>query len=311
MLLLVNVLVFFSILLAVILGYTIFTKHRRGVSERLAEIQKIKSEGEEAEVEDELAKPFTERLLKPFLQKIGQFLMNLTPAEFRNYIEKKITYAGKQQSMSFPRFITIQFLLVFLVFFLFVFIFSLLPDVPVEQAIIFPLILALAGFFLPLLSLNSMAAKRQLLIKKSLPDFLDLLLVSVDAGLGFDMALKRVTNQMEGPLSQETARALEEIRIGRSREEALRGIVHRTGVPDLSTFISAIIQAEQLGTNIASTLRVQANTMRQKRRQRAEKAAMQAPIKMIFPMAFFIFPVMFVVILGPILLQIVRVLFVI
>ena len=310
MLLLLNVVVFLFIFLTLVLGYSMVNKHRRGVSERLAEIQKIKSEGEEAEVEDELARPFNERLLKPFLQRIGQFFTNLTPAEFRNHIEKKITYAGKQQSMNFSRFVTIQVLLTFLVFFLFMFIFSLLPDFSVGRSFVISLLLGLIGFFLPLLSLNSMAAKRQLLIKKSLPDFLDLLLVSVDAGLGFDMALKRVTSQMEGPLSQETARALEEIRIGKSREEALRGIVFRTGVPDLSTFISAIIQAEQLGTNIASTLRVQANTMRQKRRQRAEKAAMQAPIKMIFPMAFFIFPVMFVVILGPIMLQIARVLFV-
>ena len=310
MLLLLYMLVFVFVFLAVVFGYSLFSKHRRGIVERLTEIRKIKTEGEVLEEEDALARPFSERLVKPFFQSVGQTLANLLPGEIRSNIEKKITYAGKQQNMNFPRFVTIQVLLAALIFILFMAIFSFLPDITAEIAFLLSLLLGLIGLFLPVVSLNSMAAKRQLKIQKSLPDFLDLLLVSVDAGLGFDMALKRVTNQMEGPLSQETARALEEIRIGRSREEALRGIVYRTGVPDLSTFISAIIQAEQLGTNIASTLRIQANTMRQKRRQRAEKAAMQAPIKMIFPMAFFIFPVMFVVILGPVLLQIVRVLFV-
>ena len=310
MLLLINTTVFLLVVLGVVLGYSLLSRHRRGVSERLEEIQKIKGDNEVMEEEDSLSRPFTERMVKPFLQNIGQALANMTPSEIRSNIEKRIIYAGKQQSMTFPRFITIQILLAVLLFALFMFVFSLLPSIPTGSAIVLSLLVGLLGFVLPILSLSSMARKRQVLIQKSLPDFLDLLLVSVDAGLGFDMALKRVTSQMEGPLAQETSRALEEIRIGRSREEALRGIVHRTGVPDLSSFISAIIQAEQLGTNIANTLRIQANTMRQKRRQRAEKAAMQAPIKMIFPMAFFIFPVMFVVILGPVLLQIVRVLFV-
>ena len=309
MLLLINTGVFLLVVLAVILGYSLFSKHRRGVSERLAEIKKIKGDDEVMDEEDSLSRPFNERMVKPFLQNIGQTLTNLTPGEIRSNIEKKIIYAGKQQSMTFPRFITIQVLLAVFLFALFMFVLSLLPTLPIGSALILSLLMGLIGFMFPILSLSSTARKRQVVIQKSLPDFLDLLLVSVDAGLGFDMALKRVTSQMEGPLAQETARALEEMRIGRSREEALRGIVHRTGVPDLSTFISAIIQAEQLGTNIANTLRIQANTMRQKRRQRAEKAAMQAPIKMIFPMAFFIFPVMFVVILGPIMLQIIRVVF--
>ena len=121
---------------------------------------------------------------------------------------------------------------------------------------------------------------------KTLPDMLDLLLVSVEAGLSFDMSLKRITEQASGALSKEIARALEEMRLGKPREEALRGIVRRTGVPDLSSFISAIIQAEQLGGNIANTLRIQASSMRQKRRQRAEEAAMKAPIKMLFPLVF-------------------------
>ena len=310
MLLLIYAGIFLLVVSIIVLGYSLFSKHRRGVSERLAEIQKIKGDDEVMDEEDALSRPFNERIMKPFLQKIGQTLANLTPGEIRSNIEKKITYAGKQQSMTFPRFITIQLLFAFFLFALFMFVFSLFSTLPIGSTVALSLLMGLIGFMFPVLSLNSMARKRQVTIQKSMPDFLDLLLVSVDAGLGFDMALKRVTSQMEGPLAQEASRALEEMRIGRTREEALRGIVHRTGVPDLSSFISAIIQAEQLGTNIANTLRIQANTMRQKRRQRAEKAAMQAPIKMIFPMAFFIFPVMFVIILGPIFLQIVRVLFI-
>ena len=309
MLILLNVLVFIFVVLLILGVYLLIYGGRQEVGQRLEEIKKIKGEDEEPEEEDILAKPFSERMLNPFLRKMGSKVASLTPGGYRSYIEKKITYAGKQNSFSFSRFVTIQLLLAVFFFVLFSFLLSLLPDVTPGSVLVIALFVGFIGFYMPTLAFSSLAKKRQTIIQKSLPDFLDLLLVSVDAGLGFDMALNRVSNKMEGPLSQEMLKALEEVRMGKSREEALRGIVYRTGVPDLGSFISAVIQAEQLGANIASTLRVQANTMRQKRRQRAEKAAMQAPVKMLFPIAFFIFPVLFVVILAPALIQIVNVLF--
>jgi tight adherence protein C len=155
---------------------------------------------------------------------------------------------------------------------------------------LFSLLVVLFGFFLPIGVISNRGAARQQLIQRALPDTLDLLQVSVEAGLGFDMALKKVTQQMKGPLSEEIRRALDEIRMGGMREESLRGISRRTGVRDLSSFISAVIQSEELGSNIANTLRAQADYMRQKRRQKAEEAAMKAPVKLVFPLVFFIFP---------------------
>ena len=303
-----NIFLFLGIVLAVILGYSLIAERKRGVAERLAEIQKIKSESEQPEEEDALARPFYERMVQPLLQKTGEIIGNLTPKEIRANIEKKIIYAGNPRNLSFTRFVSIQVLLAAVIFALFTLAFSLSPEITGGRALGLSLLLALLGFIIPVIVLNSKAAKRQLQIQRALPDTLDMVLVSVEAGLGFDMALKRVSGEAEGPLIREISRALEEIRLGKSREEALRGIVFRTGVADLSTFVSAIIQAEQLGTNIANTLRIQANTMRQKRRQRAEQEAMKAPIKMLFPLVFFIFPTLMVVILGPALVQIINVL---
>ena len=302
MLLLVNILIFVTIALLVIAVYEVFLSPKKQVAARL---QIIKEMEEKNADEDELQKPFFERMIQPAYRNLGTALGNLTPREIRQSIEKKISYAGNPGNMNFNSVISLQALLAVL--------FVFLAGVVVRfaglagQRAVFLLILALlSGAMLPVSMLNSRAAKRQKEIQKDLPDTLDLLLVSVEAGLGFDMALKRVTEQTPGVLSKEITRALEEMRLGKTREEALRGIVKRTGVPDLSSFISAVIQSEQLGSNIANTLRIQAGSMRQKRRQRAEEAAMKAPIKMLFPLVFFIFPTLFVVLLGPAFIRIMQ-----
>jgi tight adherence protein C len=158
---------------------------------------------------------------------------------------------------------------------------------------------------IPISLIKTQADQRKKKIKRSLPDLLDLLYVSVEAGLGFDMALKKTADKMAGPLSEEINKTLEEISRGRNRQDALRGMVNRTGVEDLSYFVTSIIQTEQLGSNIANMLRIQSTTMRQKRRQRAEEAAMKVPVKMLFPLVFFIFPSLFIVVLGPAIIRII------
>jgi tight adherence protein C len=155
------------------------------------------------------------------------------------------------------------------------------------------------GFLLPELWLGMTIKRRQKAIMKSLPDALDLLVISVEAGLGFDAAMARVVSKSDNALSRELARVMAEMRVGRPRREALKDLVARTQVPDLSQFVSALIQAEQLGVSVSQVLTVQADQMRVLRRQRAEAEAQQAPLKMLFPMLIFIFPALCLMILGP------------
>ena len=299
---LINLLVFATAFLAVLLLYQFFYGKKQQVSERLSEIEKMETEGEEG---NELQKPFFSRVVKPFYDSVGEALGNLTPREIRQNVEKKLVYSGNPWNLTFNSFMGLVVVSGTLLVILALIVLSLLP-LDSQRFVILLVLIGFIGFYMPVGIINTQAQVRQKNIQRSLPDMLDLLLVSVEAGLGFDMALKRVSEKMPGPLSKELGRALEEMRRGKSREEALRGIVHRSGVADLSSFITSVIQAEQLGANIANTLRIQAGSMRQKRRQRAEETAMKAPIKMLFPLVFFIFPTLFVVILGPAMISIIR-----
>jgi tight adherence protein C len=162
------------------------------------------------------------------------------------------------------------------------------------------------GYTIPEFWLGGRVKKRQHAILLQIPDTLDLLTISVRAGLGFDAALGKVVEKMEGPLIDEFRRALAEVRVGKSRREALRDIVPRTEVPPLTNFIGAIIQAEQLGVSISKVLQVQSEQLRIERRQRAEEMAAKAPIKMLFPLVGCIFPSLFIVILGPAIILIMQ-----
>ena len=163
----------------------------------------------------------------------------------------------------------------------------------------------LAGYTVPEFWLGGRVKKRQKDILLQIPDALDLLTISVRAGLGFDGALGKVVEKLKGPLTEEFRRALAEIRVGKPRRDALRDIVPRTEVPALTNFIGAIIQAEQLGVSISKVLQVQSEQLRIERRQRAEEMAAKAPIKMLFPLVGCIFPSLFIVILGPAIILII------
>jgi len=163
------------------------------------------------------------------------------------------------------------------------------------------------GWFLPDFHINRKISRRKLDVEKSLPDTLDLLTVSVEAGLGFDGALVKVVEKTKGVLSEEFMIMLQEIKMGKPRTEALRDMSRRADVDDLSTFTGSVILADQLGISIGNILRLQSEQIRQKRRQRAEEMAMKAPIKMLIPMVLFIFPTIFIVLLGPAVIQIAKV----
>ncbi len=291
----INIFLFFTaVFFGVFIFGTIF-KSKSQVEERLQEISKM--EDAESEGEDILRKPFSERVIQPFVQNLGNMLGNLAPTEIKQNIEKKIIYAGNPRNLTFNTFVLFQLMLGIGLPLLLLSVLRI--SGPIENLPLLIILLGALGFLIPTFLINSKAAQRQKAIQRSLPDMLDLLLVSVEAGLGFDMALKRVGEKKAGDLSKELNRALEEIRVGKTRTEALRGVIERTGVADIRTFVGAVIQSEQLGSSLARTLSIQADTMRQKRRQRAEEMAMKIPIKMIFPLVFFIFPTLLVVVLGP------------
>jgi tight adherence protein C len=168
-----------------------------------------------------------------------------------------------------------------------------------SNALLFALIGSLVGYVIPNVWLNRKIRARQRAIIRALPDSLDLLNTSVRAGLGFDAALAKVVERLKGPLTDEFRRALAEIRVGRSRREALADVAARVDVPPLSAFIGAIVQSEQLGVPISKVLQVQSDQLRIERRQRAEETAAKAPVKMLFPLVGCIFPTLFIVLLGP------------
>ncbi len=167
------------------------------------------------------------------------------------------------------------------------------------KALAFALGGSLLGFFLPVMLLSSRIKRRQDIILKAMPDALDLLTVCVEAGLGFDQAMVKVSEKWENELSLAFERVIQEVRLGKLRREALRDMADRMDLSDMTSFVAAIIQADQLGVSMGKVLRIQSDQMRMKRRQRAEKKAHEAPVKMLIPMAFLIFPAIYIVLLGP------------
>ena len=177
---------------------------------------------------------------------------------------------------------------------------------PVLQLFILAIVLLALGFFLPDLLVYNAGIKRQEAIQLELPNVLDQLLISVEAGLGFESAMARVASNSPGPMAQEMSRALQEMQLGRSRAETYMALAERSSVADLKSFVRAVIQADRYGIGIVRVLKVQASQMRVKRRQRAEEKAMKLPVKVLFPLLLCIFPVLFIVILGPAVINILQ-----
>lgn len=248
--------------------------------------------------EIELAQPFSQRVLVPLVQASSQFVARFTPQRSMETTRHKLELAGNPNNWNATEFLGIRglaaLLLAALTFFL-----TILANTGFLQRLLFTTVTGLLGFFLPVLWLGGRISRRQNEIVKTLPDALDLLTISVEAGLPFDGAMQRVAEKWDNEISRAFQRMLTEMRVGKSRREALRDMAERTGVPDVTSFVAALVQADQLGISIAKVLRIQSEQMRIKRRQRAEEKAHQAPIKMLIPMTFLIFPTILIVILGP------------
>ncbi|MGH2517610.1 MAG: type II secretion system F family protein, partial [Ktedonobacterales bacterium] len=255
--------------------------------------------------EIEMQAPFMERFIKPIAGQAAKVMSRLTPSGALEGTQRQLMYGGFAGRLQVSDFMGIKGLTTVLGLGIAIAI-SLLASVSTLVTVLLVLVFGGLGYFMPDLWLRGQISKRRDQVARALPDAIDLLTISVEAGLGFDLALARVVSKSDNALTREFARVIQEMRIGVARRDALRALVERTGVEDLNTFISAIIQAEQLGASVANVLRIQAAEMRTRRRQRAERLAHEAPIKMLFPMAFLIFPPIFIVVLGPAIPKIVK-----
>jgi tight adherence protein C len=255
----------------------------------------------------ELQQPFIERTLRPLANAMSGRMSRIASSSFQERTEKRLALAGNPGNLRVADWLGVKAVgaVVGAPIFALLFIVIGVLKLPPVLRLLMPLIGLMLGYTVPEFWLGSQVRKRQHLILLQIPDALDLLTISVRAGLGFDAALGKVVEKLNGPLTDEFRRALAEVRVGKARREALRDIIPRTEVPPLTNFIGAIIQAEQLGVSISKVLQVQSEQLRIERRQRAEEQAAKAPIKMLFPLVGCIFPSLFIVILGPAIILII------
>jgi len=256
--------------------------------------------------EIELQQPFLERTLRPLATRLSGRVSRLATTSFSQTTEKRLAMAGNPGDLRVADWLGVKAVSSVVFAILFFLVFTFLLGTGVVLGVLLGVVGIAFGYIAPEFWLGRRVRARQHLILLQIPDALDLLTISVRAGLGFDAALGKVVEKLIGPLTDEFRRALAEVRMGKARREALRDIVPRTEVTPLTNFIGAIIQAEQLGVSISKVLQVQSEQLRIERRQRAEQMAAQAPIKMLFPLVGCIFPSLFVVILGPAIILIIK-----
>ncbi len=303
MLLLITTVIFFTVFL---LTYVLVSAYAPAwgaqVTLRLKELEGGGAPRAGGEYDEELARPFSQRVLAPATGSLAGFLLRFTPRSTKLMTEERLAAAGGFGGLSAGQFLVLTgFFAVML---------AVLSAAAADAARVAAnktvgvAISALAvGLVLPFFLLNGKAKSRKASMQRDLPDVLDILTVSVEAGLGFDGALVKLSEKMRGALVDEFSRLLQEIRVGVPRRDALHAMAVRCDVPDVSLFTTSLIQADQLGVSIGSVLRVQSAAVREKRRQRAQEKAMKAPIKMLIPLVMFIFPAIFIVLLGPAMIQ--------
>lgn len=293
--------VFLSIFCMLWAGLTRIFAERNLIVGRLEELTNYSSKNQQGKNE-ELQATFKERVYLPMQQKMSSFTQKYTPLKQREVTDKKLINAGRPFNWNAADFLSVQYstAVILAIVAAILSYFSHIGPGMQYMAI-------LGGFFCGYMLLHIFLkiniSNRKAVIERELPDVLDLLVISIEAGLGFDAALQRVVQKSKGPLTQEFNQCLQEMRMGKNRKESLRDLALRNEVDDLSTFVGAIIQADQLGVSIGNVLRTQSDQMRVRRKQRVEQKAMKAPIKMLIPMILFIFPTIFLILLGPSVIQ--------
>lgn len=295
--------VFIEAVLLTMTLYTLTSKERREVGKRVTEVVGSRTPTVR---EQELKASFYRRVFKPLLIKMSLLMVKILPAEKEAELGQKIAKAGIGDKVAPRELLLIKYLAAAGTAGLLWFLGGIIGK-NIFQVILLGTVGLGLGWFLPDFHINRKGSARKRAIEMGLPDVLDLLTVSVEAGLGFDGALIKVVEKTKGVLSEEFRMMLQEIKMGKPRIDALRDMSRRADVDDLSTFTGSVILADQLGISIGNILRLQSEQIRQKRRQRAEEAAMKAPIKMLIPMVLFIFPSIFLVLLGPAVIQMVNI----
>jgi len=290
----------------IIIVASIFLLRRAEDDPLTVRIDEFASREEIVSIEEiELSMPISDRIFVPIIRKFSDFVIRFTPQTALEQTTRQLELAGNPRNMSAAHFWMLRIVAT-------IFLGGLLTMMMVNNGaetgkiMLWGLGGAVIGFMLPYMLVRSMIDRRKQAIIKKLPDALDLMTICVDAGLTFNAAMQKVDEKWEDPLAIEFGRVIYEMQLGKSRRAALKDMSERIDVPDVTSFIAAVLQAEQLGVGIGKVLRIQSEQMRVRRRQRAEEKAQQAPVKMTFPLVFLIFPSIFVVLLGPAGIQVSR-----
>jgi tight adherence protein C len=294
---------FSAILLAGFGVETLLASRRRALEVLRSQVQEVSTDLRE----HELTQPFLERVLIPLVTSLGRFARRITPVGMRDRIARQLVLSGSPRGLDAEKIAAAK-------------VFGALGGgamgLTVARLMGLSGMLSLAAtafvalfvYLIPGAGLGQRAIGRQEAIRKALPDTMDLLTISVEAGMGFDAALAHVRRNVPGPFSDEIGRMLQEMQLGVTRKEAFKHLADRTDVEELRAFVLAMVQADVFGISIAKVLRAQARELRVKRRQRAEEKAMKVPVKILFPLLFCILPAMFIVLIGPGLIKILDIL---
>jgi tight adherence protein C len=273
----------------------------QSIEERLNELA---ASGQSFTLEEiELSQPFAQRVLVPLLEKVSGLAQRFTPSNSIEAVRHKLELAGIAHKIKPAQFLGIR-----MIGSLALGILSLLVafagSIPLAQRLLMIVVAFALGYLVPGIWLGSKIKRRQDDVQKALPDALDLLTICVEAGLDFTSSMQKVAEKWDNELSAAFMRTVQEMQLGKLRREAMRNMADSMDVPDVTSFVAAIVQADALGVSMAKVMRIQSDTMRMKRRQRAEEKARQAPVKMMLPLVFFIFPTILIVLLGPAVIQI-------
>ncbi len=288
--------VFFCSLFTFLFIISIFTESRLEMSKRMVSV--MGKPQKNTARDKELSEPLANRILKPMGKRLVNITSNILPSEKEARISKKITMSGRAKKITPREFIALKFSLAVISSIAALLLGTFVSFIYDNLMLIF-LAAAIMGWVFPDLYLHKKIIDRKNEIVKAMPDVLDLITVSMEAGMGFDGAIFKVAEKSKGPLADELSIMLQECKMGKKRSESLRDMAFRADVDDLTTFTGSVIMAEQLGLSLGQVLRLQSEQVRQKRRQRAEEKAMKAPVKMLIPMVVCIFPTIFVILLGP------------